>query len=75
MWNEQAGSVIMQQVVYSPKHGQNKFNRPVQKCSLSDSHKAPVYGRFLGILFILSFCHPEFEVKKNSLFFAALKLN
>jgi hypothetical protein len=36
------------------------YNRPVQKCNLSDPRRALVYGRFLGILFILSFCHREF---------------
>jgi hypothetical protein len=36
------------------------YNRPVQKCNLSDPRKALVYGRFLGIIFILSFCHREF---------------
>jgi hypothetical protein len=49
---------------------------------LSDPRRALVYGRFLGILFILSFCHREcfysndiLNLKsKNSLFFAALKL-
>jgi hypothetical protein len=33
------------------------YNRAVQKCSLSDPRRALVTGRFLGILFILSFCH------------------
>jgi hypothetical protein len=36
------------------------YNRPVQKCNLSDPRRALVYGRFLGIIFILSFCHREF---------------
>jgi hypothetical protein len=36
------------------------YNRPVQKCNLSDRRRALVYGRFLGILFILSFCQREF---------------
>jgi hypothetical protein len=31
------------------------YNRPVQKCNLRDPRRALVYGRFLGILFILSF--------------------
>jgi hypothetical protein len=35
---------------------------------LSDSRKALMYGRFLGILLILSFCHPEFQVKKTPCF-------
>jgi hypothetical protein len=59
------------------------FNRYIQKCSLSDPHRALVTWCFLGILFILSFCHRECFLlndisnlkSKNSLFFAALKLN
>jgi hypothetical protein len=41
------------------------YNRPVQKCNLSDPRRALVYGRFLGILFILSFCHREFFSKQK----------
>jgi hypothetical protein len=40
------------------------YNRPVQKCSFSDPRRALVYGRFLGILFILSFCHRQFFLFK-----------
>jgi hypothetical protein len=40
------------------------YNRPVQKCGLSDPRKALVYGRFLGILFTLSFYHREFFLFK-----------
>jgi hypothetical protein len=41
------------------------YNR---KCSLSDLRRAPVYGRFLGILFILSFA----ALKLNSWIFSLL---
>jgi hypothetical protein len=41
------------------KYSHRNYNRPVQKCNLSDPRRALVYGRFLGILFILSFCHRE----------------
>jgi hypothetical protein len=36
------------------------FNRPVQKCNLSDPRRALVYGRILGILFILKHIFPHF---------------
>jgi hypothetical protein len=35
------------------------YNRPIQKCSLSDPRRALINVRFLGILVILGFCHRE----------------
>jgi hypothetical protein len=55
-FNEMNRPVIIQQVVVkviiSFFHDLLYYNRPVQKCNLSDPRRALVYGCFLGILFI-----------------------
>jgi hypothetical protein len=57
---ELLGNNLNMLMFVSKNHDLLYYNRPVQKCNLSDPRRALVYGRFLGILFILSFCHREF---------------